>query len=98
MVTDNPPWLPRHGHVSLEYKDYLWIIGGWSEGKGGLNDTWYSTDGYNWEKIKKSGPWLGREDHSGVVFNDKIRIMGGMADEGKNWVWKNDIWYLTLPF
>ncbi len=89
---ENIPFPPRHGHVVLDYKGYMWVLGGWSEGIGGINDVWFSKDGFSWKKTKRNVPWFGREDHAGVVFKDKIWIMGGMADEGKEWAWKDDIW------
>lgn len=96
LVTDSPPWLPRHGHFSTDYKGLLWIIGGWCEEKDkGLNDTWVSEDGKNWTEVKIKAPWPGREDLTGIIWNDKIVIIGGMADLGKQWEWKNDIWELN---
>lgn len=94
---DIPLWPARHGHLSFGYKGYLWVIGGWCEDEdlGGLNDTWYTENGKDWNQLKSKTEWSGREDHVGVIWNDKIIMMAGMADEGKTWEWKNDIWELT---
>ena len=95
-LMDKPPWPARHGHLSFDYKGLLWIIGGWCEDEEkGLNDTWYTEDGINWGKLKSEAKWYGREDLGGIIWNDKIVMMGGMADEGKEWEWRNDIWELS---
>lgn len=91
LVTENHPWLGRHDPGLVVYKDKLWLIGGWNDSEidSGLNDTWYSFNGIDWEKTNEDGPWTGREDHGVVVFRDKIWILGGMDS---NWSWKNDVW------
>lgn len=89
-----PQWPSRHGHISLTFKDALWVIGGWHEGKGaenkGINDTWFTRDGINWTKTKTDGPWLGREDHMGEVFKNTMWVTGGMDT---NEHWSNDVYY-----
>ncbi|MFH1180929.1 MAG: serine hydrolase [bacterium] len=91
METDNPPWQARQGHVSVVYKNRLWLIGRFDDKINvGENDIWYTQDGLKWEKTEKDPLWTGREDHAVVVFKDKIWVLGGMDSD---WTWKNDIWY-----
>lgn len=89
-----PEWPSRHGHISLAFKDALWVIGGWHEGKGaenkGINDTWFTRDGLHWTKTQTDGPWLGREDHMGDVFQGTMWVTGGMDT---NEHWSNDVYY-----
>ncbi len=94
-----PEWPSRHGQIFLEYKNLLWIIGGWhsdtvvKKNDQGINDTWYSEDGIKWKKTDTDGPWIGREDTMGEVFKDKIWLTGGMDT---NLHWSADVWYLGL--
>ncbi len=94
-----PQWPSRHGLILTEFKDRLWVVGGWhSDPKNksndmGINDTWFTEDGKQWYKTKTDGPWLGREDHMGEVWNGKIWFMGGMD---KNIHWNSDVWYSEL--
>jgi hypothetical protein len=93
-----PNWPSRHGHISLVYKDHLWMIGGWHQedsGKNyGINDTWFTDDGINWTKVTADGPWTGREDHMGDVFKNKMWLTGGMDTNER---WSNDVYYTEIP-
>jgi hypothetical protein len=90
LVTDNPPWERRQGHMLISYKDYLWLIGRLNDAEsGGKNDVWFSKDGASWQKTINDPPWTGREDFFSAVFKDKIWIFGGMD---ANWKWRNDVW------
>lgn len=91
-----PQWPSRHGHISLTYNDSLWIIGGWHndpENDSGINDTWFTEDGFTWKKISEDGPWLGREDHMGDVFLNKMWLTGGMDS---NEHWNGDVYSLEV--
>jgi len=56
---------------------------------GGINDVWFSKDGFNWQKTINDPLWTGREDFFSTVFKDKIWVFGGMD---ANWKWRNDVW------
>lgn len=96
LVSENPPWQARQGHTALVYKNKLWLIGRLNDIKNGsgVNDVWFTDDGYNWQKTYTDPQWLGREDHSSVVFQDKIWVLGGMDSSLK---WNNDVWFSVLP-
>jgi len=90
-----PEWSSRHGHISLVYKDRLWVIGGWHDDKElkideGINDTWFTEDGSKWFKVSKTGPWTGREDHMGELFRGKMWLTGGMDTDEK---WSSEIYF-----
>jgi len=89
LVNQQAPWLGRHGHCLVSFKDHLWIIGGWSGRSKGYNDTWFSKDGITWEKTTSLGPWQRREDHACLVFQNQIFLMGGMPMDG---IRENDVW------
>ena len=92
LVNKQTPWLGRHGHCFVAFKDHLWIIGGWSGYRKGYNDTWFSKDGVIWEKTSSDGPWQRREDHACLVFKNKMFLIGGMPMDGRR---ENDVWQLS---
>jgi tryptophanyl-tRNA synthetase len=47
-----------------------------------VGDTWFTTDGINWQKTNTDGPWRGREDHGVAVWRDALWLVGGMNDPG----------------
>ena len=75
---------------NISFKNYLWLIGGWSGYAKGFNDVWFSKDGISWQKTNTDAPWAGREDLVCLVFQDKIWMMGGMLTNGKR---TNDVWF-----
>jgi leucine-zipper-like transcriptional regulator 1 len=93
-----PEWPSRHGHMSFNYGDRLWVIGGWHEGLRpdgkkeslGINDTWFTDDGVHWIKTFTDGPWTGREDHMGDVLKGKMWLTGGMDTDEH---WSNDVYF-----
>ncbi len=91
-VSSSTPWGLKQGHGLVNYKGYLWFVGGLNTSNDeGRSDTWYSKDGTNWNKLPFDGEWTGREDMSVYIFKDKIYINGGM---GADWRWQDDAWVL----
>lgn len=77
------------GHTSAVFQDYLWVIGGISEGGGLTNKVWYSANGADWlEASILLTPFTARFDHTTAVFNNKLWIIGGYDGS-----LKNDVWY-----
>jgi hypothetical protein len=84
------PWTKRQGQVLLVWKDVLWLIGGLEPKLNtGVGDTWFTTDGINWQKTNTDGPWRGREDHGVAVWRDALWLVGGMNDQ---WTWDEGVW------
>jgi dihydrofolate reductase len=69
------PFDKRTRHSSLVYNNKMWVMGGSSK-----NDVWASSDGSNWEKIKRndSNGFSKRNDHTSAFFLDKMWILGGL--------------------
>lgn len=96
-ATNNAAFSTRTEHTFLEFKEKMWIIGGYHASNGGvngglLNDVWSSSDGINWtEEVPNnlSSSFPSRTLHSSVVFNDKIWIIGGGGFNNEIF---NDVW------
>lgn len=80
QVTEDAPWSPRDGHVSLVFDDKMWVIGG-----GGKRDVWNSANGRNWTRATGQAEWGQREGNGGVAFDGRLWIFGGRG--------LNDVWH-----
>ncbi len=84
-------WPPRRSLSIVEFKNKLWMLGGWSNINGYKSDVWSSEDGINWTKITDRASFPPREGQVLRTFKNKMWMMGGVNfDERKS---KNDIWY-----
>lgn len=79
----------RWAHVSLVFKDRMWVIGGNSYDVE-MNDVWSSLDGKTWDLVTDSADFAPRFWHSGVVFNNKMWVIGGALKSGGHFA--NDVW------
>ncbi len=79
----------RWAHVSLVFKERMWVIGGNSYDVE-MNDVWSSVDGKTWDRITDSADFSPRFWHSGVVFNNKMWVIGGALKAGGHFA--NDVW------
>ncbi len=84
-------WSARRSMSVIEFKDKLWMFGGWSPIDGYMNDIWSSPDGIIWTKEKEHAAWSVREGQTALVFNDMLWLMGGVDYDSRSV--KNDIWY-----
>ena len=82
-------WLGRNGHSSVVFRNKIWILGGFTDMMGYLDDVWSSTDGRKWVKEDMDGtPWNTRFGSDVVVFDDKMWMLGGFGgglDKGDVW-------------
>ena len=93
QVTENAPWSPRLWFSAVEYRNHLWMIGGWSNNPSeNWGDVWYSKDGKEWSQLKSNVTWKERHEHSTYVFQDKIWVAGGHAKP-----LNSEVWTLELP-
>lgn len=68
---------PRFGHSTISFNGKLYVLGGFSNVNGFLNDVISSSDGINWSVVNSNASWSPRGDHSSVVFNNKMWVIGG---------------------
>lgn len=93
QVSDNAPWPPRIWFSAVEYRNCMWVLGGWSNNPSkNWNDVWYTADGVNWKELKTKTIWSERHEHSTYVMDDKIWVVAGNACP-----LVNDVWQLRLP-
>ena len=92
-VADKAPWHARIWFSALEYKNRMWVLGGWSNKPSqNWNDVWYSADGANWKELKTETVWSKRHEHSAYVHNGKLWVVAG-----NSWPCTNDVWQLEIP-
>lgn len=95
----------RGGAVALEFQSFLWLIGGYNNGSGYLNDVWDSSDGMNWNPATASAAFSPREYHSAVVHDagagPRLWVIAGMdASRKYDDVWRSAdgvYWELSAP-
>lgn len=83
-------WAARQGHVTLEFSQRMWVIGGsLTDGKQAA-DVWSSADGANWTLHTQNAGFSPRAHHAAAVFNNRMYIFGGDAGGyGCNDVWSS---------
>lgn len=81
LVTESALWGDRQWPVWQSFNGYLWLIGGGENyntaSEKYFNDTWRSTDGRNWERVKQAAPWMARYWNASVVHEGKLWMLGG---------------------
>ncbi len=92
------PWESRTGHVFLNFKDRLWVMGGVkfdNEKIKFFGDVWNTTDGITWEKVTENAPWGPRDIRAFLEFENKVWIFGGSVLEDmsfENFTTYSDVW------
>jgi hypothetical protein len=90
--TEPAPWAARLWFSSVEYRDRLWVLGGWQNNPSkNFGDVWHSKDGKSWKQLKSDVCWKERHEHSTYVFQDKIWVAGGHAQPLNSEVWSLDL-------
>ncbi len=56
LVTPAAAWPGRQYHNAVVHDDLLWVMGGYSDRFGNMNDVWSSPDGVVWTENKNT-PW-----------------------------------------
>jgi hypothetical protein len=93
QVTESAPWSPRLWFSAVEYRDRLWVLGGWSNNPSkNWGDVWHSRDGKTWKLLESKTIWKERHEHSAFVFQDKLWVAGGHAQP-----LSSEVWSLELP-
>ncbi len=90
------PWPARIWFSAAEYRNRMWVLGGWSNDPSKPNqnwgDVWHSADGKTWTELKTEGSWKERHELSAFVLHDKLWIAGGHAKP-----LSSEVWSLELP-
>lgn len=84
----------HYQHQMLNFKNQLWIIGGYS-GSEYQNNVWTSNDGQNWSLKVKNAGFTPRRYHQALVYNNKLWVIGGEqapATAAMDPVVLNDVW------
>ncbi|KKP32456.1 MAG: hypothetical protein A2360_00085 [Candidatus Staskawiczbacteria bacterium RIFOXYB1_FULL_32_11] len=84
------PWGKRRSIQVVEFKNKLFLLGGWGPEIGYKNDIWTSEDGINWKLEKENAEWSKREGHTALVFDNKIWVIGGVTYDSHKLT--NDVW------
>ena len=87
-LTTTLVWTKRNEHISLSFKNKMWVIGG-KNASTSLADIWSSSDGKIWDNVTLTGtPPSARSGHAGVIYNAKMWVFGGQSGSG----WVNDVY------
>jgi hypothetical protein len=62
----------------------LWVLEGYTPGKGNRNDVWYSADGVNWYEVPGT-PWKPRHAASVFVHDGALWVVAGNNMESDVW-------------
>jgi hypothetical protein len=81
------PWEPRQYHDVAVFDGRMWVLEGYSAGRGNRNDVWYSADGVNWYELPKT-PWAPRHAASVFVHDGALWMVAGNNMQ-------SDVWKLT---
>jgi hypothetical protein len=84
-------WGKRRSIQVVEFKNKLWLLGGWGPEIEYKNDIWSSEDGINWKLEKENVEWSKREGHIALVFDNKLWVIGGVTYD--NHKLTNDVWF-----
>jgi hypothetical protein len=85
-------WQPRDSAGELVFDGAMWILGGWTNTDGRLNDVWKSTDGVTWQMVTAAAPWAERNTPGVAVHEGKMWISGGASSAGTS---HSDLWSST---
>lgn len=85
------PFPMRDGVGVVNFKNELWLLGGWKYGPLS-SEIYKSSDAVHWERVG-SAPWPGRHGAGTVVFKNKIWVLSGdghpdvwSSEDGVNWI------------
>jgi hypothetical protein len=81
------PWEPRQYHEVAVFDGRMWVMEGYSAGRGNRNDVWYSADGVNWYELPMT-PWAPRHAASVFIHDGALWMVAGNNMQ-------SDVWKLT---
>jgi N-acetylneuraminic acid mutarotase len=103
LVTSCAKFSKRRGHALVNYKNNLWLIGGYCFEylDKFYSDVWKSSDGIDWTMVTGNANFQQRADFSCFVFKNEMWLIGGTngstylkdiwkSSDGINWTLVND--------
>jgi hypothetical protein len=81
---EQAPWEPRQYHDVAVFDGRMWVLEGYSQGKGNRRDVWYSEDGVRWSELSDT-PWKPRHAASIFVHDDALWVVAGNNMESDVW-------------
>lgn len=92
-MLEHAAWPPRMWFAVKEYRDEIWIIGGFDNVHGAnLDDVWHSKDGVTWVRFDSPTVFSPRHEPACYVYNGSLWVVAG-----NSWPLMNDVWQLTIP-
>lgn len=82
------PWPARMGHAVFTDGTHIWVVGGWRQGGGALNDIWLF-NGMTWMRLPDP-PWRPRCLFGATATSTEVWIAGGFDTPGGKTY--DDIW------
>ncbi len=95
LATASAPWSPRSSPRSFVFDDKLWLTGGffWNGSFwDGLDDVWWTSDGFSWTQATDSAGWAPRAIHTALVYRDSMWVIGGLGNTRSTDYFYNDVW------
>ncbi len=107
QLTANAPWKARAGLSAIEFKGWIYVLGGSNgddiavggQGRTLFDDVWRSRDGKTWESVTTDAPWPARAGAALVEKNGYIYLLGGedgflctFGQTGPTCPYFNDVW------
>ncbi len=78
------PWDARQYHEVAVFDGRMWVLEGYSLGKGNRNDVWHSADGVNWHEVPNT-PWAPRHAASVFAYNNALWMVAGNNMQSDVW-------------
>lgn len=88
------PFLKRYYHSMVLFQHKILITGGINDSseQNCLNDSWFSSNGINWEKAQSRAPFVPRYAHGSVTFKNSIFLIGGKCEDFDGTETFHDVW------
>jgi hypothetical protein len=89
LVKSHAEFPPIRSMSVVNFKNELYMFGGWGPEVGYKNGVWKSIDGINWSKIANAS-YDEREGQKVILFKDKLWMIGGVNYFDRKTF--NDVW------
>jgi hypothetical protein len=93
LVLEEAPWNPRMWFPAQDFRNRLWILGGYDNvNHANLGDVWSTVNGEDWVKREGQTPFSPRHEPTCYVFKGSFWLVAG-----NSWPVQSDVWKWTLP-